>query len=174
MTRPHGVRGELNAIPLVPPVLEAGDLIIGRTLTARDAEGRERPVVGQSVRPHKGRWLIRLEGVETVEAVDLFRGFDLCLPRSDLPPLPEGWYWEADLRDCRVIDARLGEIGRAESLDVATPQAHLRVCRPDGRIAAIPWTQPLIVQVDLKTGQIHTDLPDQFPGVSDEPPRNSS
>ena len=85
-----------------------------------------------------------------------------------------GRYWEADLRDCRVIDARLGEIGRAEGLDVATPQAHLRVCRPDGLIVAIPWTRPLIAQVDLKTGQIHTDLPDQFPGVSDEPSRNSS
>ena len=168
IARPHGRHGELSAIVLAPPILDGEQLISGRLLMARDGEGHVRPVKGLAVRPHKGRWLIKLEGVESVADAEALREVDLCLRRADLPSLPQGWYWEADLQGCRVIDARIGEIGRVESLDVNPPQPQLQLRRPDGGQAAIPWVRPLIIGVDIETGEIRTDLPTDFPGLCND------
>jgi len=167
IARPHGVRGELSAIALAPPVLAPESLLLGRTLIGRDPRGRLSDYTAIGFRPHQGRWLIQLEGVTDRTQADALRGHDLCLRRRDLPDLPEGWYWESDLEQCRVVDRRLGEIGRVEGLDTSGVQPYLTLIRPDGRRAMIPWRSALVPAVDLEAGVIETDLPGDFPGISE-------
>ena len=177
IARPHGVTGEVSALDLMPPVVEAAALLMGTGGTGegdaaglylRSKRGKVRSVRAVSVRPHQGRWLIRLEGIETRTAAEPLREADLCLRRRDLPELPEGWYWEADLESCRVIDRRLGEIGEAAGLDAAAIQPQLRIRRPDGRIVPIPWVRALVTRIEIDTKRIWTDLPAGFPGLSPE------
>lgn len=165
LVRPHGVRGEISAIPLAPPVLEPAALIADRVLILRDAGGATRTIRGIGVRWNQDRWLLTLEGVETMDDATRLRGIDLCLLRQELPALPEGWFWEDDLQLCRVLDAHLGEIGQAAGLNLNGYQPQLELKRPDGASVLIPWVRAYIVRVDLDEGVIHTDLPAEYPGL---------
>lgn len=165
IVKPHGVRGEMSAVPLAPAVLDPQALIQGR-LYARDLKGGVREVQGQSMRPHKDRWLITLAGVETMDDALAMRNVDLCLRRDELPELPEGWFWEFELQDCQVIDRTLGPVGTVAGLDDRSAQAQLLIQRPDGAKARIPLVRAFIAKVDLKAREIHTDLPADYPGIS--------
>jgi 16S rRNA processing protein RimM len=168
LARPHGIRGELSSIVLAPLVLDAAELLLAeRPLWLRAPDGQARPTRVEAVRPHQDRWLIKLKGVDSMTDAEPFRDLDLCLAREDLPPLPDGWFWEADIENSRVLDARLGELGRAESLDVSGQCPQLLVRRPTGAVARIPWVKAYLRGVDLDAHEIHLDLPDGFPGISD-------
>jgi 16S rRNA processing protein RimM len=166
LVRPHGIHGEVSAIPLAPPVLDPDGLIRGRVLTLRDPAGGARTVAGLGVRPHQDRWLVTLEGIDSMDEADRLRGLDLCLRRAELPELPEGWFWEDDLARCRVVDAALGEIGTVAGLNVSAFQPQLELRRPDGALVLIPWVRAYIAKVDLGAGEIRTALPADFPGLS--------
>lgn len=164
IAKPFGVRGEINAVPLTPPVISPEEVVLGR-LYLRPQSGPVREVRGEAVREHKDRWLIRLCGVETPEAVAEMRFAELCLLIGDLPELPEGMYWEHELQTCRVVDARRGELGQAAELLLGNAQTRLAVRRPGGSTIELPWTPPLVAFVDLEDCRIDVDLPDGWPGL---------
>lgn len=163
LIRPHGLRGEIAAEPSVPEVLDPLELIIDKRLFLRDAKGQVSETRGVGVRPHQGRWLVSLEGIEDIDQAETLRGFDLCLPRAQLPALPEGWYYEADLTSCKVIDEKLGELGQVEALDVTAAQPRLKIRRPNGTVATIPWVKAYFTHVDVPAGDLRTNLPEDFP-----------
>lgn len=165
LIRPHGLRGEIVAEPLVPEVIDAVELILERRLFLRDRAGAVREARAVGLRPHQGRWLILLDGIESIDDAETLRGFELCLPRGELPKLPEGWYYEADLTRCKVIDEKFGEIGQVEALETTGAQPNLKVRRADGGQVLIPWVKAYFVMVDIAGGELRTKLPEDFPGV---------
>lgn len=169
LVKPHGVRGAVSAIPLAPAVLHPGDLVApGSRFFLRDAAGRVRSIVAEGARPNNDRWIVMLEGYTTMDEAETLRGLDLCLPRAELPELPEGWYWEDDLQKCSVEDATRGTLGRVKALNPSFPHALLRIDRPDGTVLDLPWLKAFVKQVDLEAGIIHTDLPQGVPGLDPE------
>lgn len=165
LVRPHGLRGEIVAEPRVPEVVDPVGLILDRRLFLRTPKGEVSETTGVGLRPHQGRWLVALDGIESMDDAETLRGFDLCLPRAELPALPEGWYYEADLERCRVVDEHFGEIGQVEALETAGAQPNLRVRRPTGAAVLIPWVKAYFVAVDLPAGRLTTRLPLDFPGL---------
>lgn len=132
-------------------------------------EGRPlRTVDVAALRPHGQLWLITVEGVEDRDAAGELKHAELCLQREELPDLPEGWYWEADIVGLAVEDRRLGSLGRAAGLEQLGGQPVLMVERDapsEGRIQ-IPWAEALVPVVDLENRRIEVDLPDEYPGLS--------
>ncbi len=168
LVRPHGLRGEISSIGLAPPVLDLGELLDQREVVARSEAGEVLGVMQvESLRPHQDRWLIKLVGIEDPEQADTLRGVDLCVPRAQLPELPEGWYYEDDLEGCRVVDRRLGELGTVTGLETNRAQPQLLVRRPEGALISIPWVRAFISAVDLERREIGTDLPIDFPGLEE-------
>jgi 16S rRNA processing protein RimM len=212
LVRPHGIRGEVSADVLVPPILDPADLLVGKRFRLRPAENKlqasklESPkdtekddsadstphsalraphsdkiphsafriphsVEVESARPHQARWLIKLAGVETMDDAEALRGCELCLPRAELPALPEGWFWEADLLGCRILDARLGELGVCEGLDTTGPQPQLVLKRnassPGAAPVRIPLVRAYLKNLDLPGRAITLQLPEGFPGIEE-------
>ena len=165
IVRPHGIRGEVSAMALAPSALDFASLAVGRVF-ARFPTGEVREMEVLDLRPHQDRWLIVLEGIETMNDAETVRQVDLCLPRAELPPLPEGWFWETDLQHCHVVDRAVGPLGTVKGLNTAGAQPQLEIHRPDGSIVSIPWVKAFIAKVDLAVGEITTDLPLDFPGIS--------
>lgn len=165
LIRPHGLRGEIVAEPLVPEVVDAVELILDRRLFLRDRAGKVSETRGVGLRPHQRRWLITLDGIASMDEAETMRGVELCLPRGELPALPEGWYYEADLTRCRVIDEHFGEIGQVEALETASAQPSLRVRRENGAAVLIPWVKAYFTSVDVPAGELKTNLPQDFPGL---------
>jgi 16S rRNA processing protein RimM len=165
--RPHGVRGEIRAEVLCPPVLSFEELATEGPLWLRREGQAPRLVKVEGLRPHQDDWLLTLEGLEVREEAGELNGSELCLERRDLPELPEGWYWEADLVGLAVVDRALGEIGRVAALEASGGQSVLVVKRggAEGGRIQIPWVRALVRNVSVAGGLIEVDLPSDYPGL---------
>jgi 16S rRNA processing protein RimM len=166
LTRPHGLRGEIGALYLAPEVLDFRSFVIDREFWPRLGGSLHPPKLKVlAARPHGRQYLLTLANTPDRTAAEALRGVELCLARSELPPLPEGWHWEADLIGLAVRDSRLGEIGTVAGLDQKGGQWSIIVRRPDGGEVAIPWAKPLVGAVDIASGVVRTDLPLDYPGL---------
>ncbi len=166
--RPHGVRGEIRGMSLCPPVLSFEELVIEGPIWLRSGKRPLRTIQPIGLRPHRDVWLITLEGVEDRDAAEVLNGDELCMQRTDLPDLPEGWYWESDLVGLLVEDRQLGQIGKAVGLEQLGAQSVLVVekAAPEGGRVQIPWVEALVRDVNLDGNKIQVDLPAEYPGLS--------
>jgi len=53
--------------------------------------------------------VLKIEGIDTVEAAEVLRGAELRIPKEDRPPAPEGEVYLSDLIGCRIVDQQSGE-----------------------------------------------------------------
>lgn len=161
----HGLRGEVRAHWLGPDVIDPADILLESRLQLRREASPLSSVQVQSTRVHGAELLLRIEGYSDRTQADALRGGELCLPRAELPTLPDGWFWEAELEGAEVTDARLGPIGAVAGLEMLGGRWLLKVKKTEGAMLSIPWAKGLIPEVDLKNRRIRVDLPLDFPGL---------
>lgn len=104
----HGIRGEVKVNPqgFDPDFLTEFDTIY--------LDGRPVRVLGARV--HKSTVLLRLPGVEDMDAALALKGRQVSIRRTDAR-LPEGQFFDQELLGLRVIDCESGqEIGRVEKV----------------------------------------------------------
>ncbi|HUQ92589.1 MAG TPA: ribosome maturation factor RimM [Bryobacteraceae bacterium] len=154
IVRPRGLRGEVIA--------EAGgftpeQMLEFPTITLRPP-GIE--VKLEAAWPHQGRMVLKIAGIDGVEAAEALRGAELTIPRQDRPPAPEGEVYFSDLIGCRVIEKDSGlELGVvADCLEYGGPML-LQVKQGDGELL-IPFVSAICQQVDIAGKQILVVLPE--------------
>ena len=54
--------------------------------------------------PHKGRVVLKLAGIDSIDEAERLRGMDVRIPEEDLAVLPQGSYYHHQLRGLRVED----------------------------------------------------------------------
>lgn len=164
--RAHGVRGEMRVRSLCPEALDFAELVNEREVWLRRGAEPLASLRVLSLRGHQDDFLLTAEGIEDREAAEALRGAELCMERSELPDLPEGWFWEEDLVGLEVIDRRLGKIGAVTGLENVGAQWQLRIKTEGGKSIDIPWATALVPKVDLDSRRVEVDLPDDYPGLS--------
>lgn len=162
----HGLRGDLKIRPL-----PTGHLALpgARKVYLINSEGL--PVQYEAVRSsqHKQNILLRLSGLDNLDAVQPLLGVSVWMAKADLPELDEEQYYWSDLDGLEVVDQQQGLLGRVVGM-FATP-AHdiLEVDGLTGEIL-IPAIEPFLVQVDRDKGQLHVNLPEGLvPEAEDTP-----
>lgn len=153
----HALKGELNAVLNIDPeyVEEGNPLII-------ETDGIPVPFYAESIRP-KGAssYLIKLEGVDSVEEADELVNNLIFAPRNDVEDyMGEELLLGDDLEGYRVVDKDLGEIGVLESIDSSTENELFVVRTPDDEEVYIPIVDDFIVDIDQENGIINTSLPE--------------
>ena len=100
--RPRGNQGEVLARSQtdIPGRLESL-----KVAHAQLADGSDVPLSIVSAWAHKGDWVLKFDGVDSIAAADRFRGADLWVPVAERAKLGEGEFFRSDLIGCRVIDA---------------------------------------------------------------------
>ena len=93
--KPQGIRGEIKVKALTD---SASDLVPIKKISI---DGVEYSVL--SVRAQGEYAYLSLKGVADRNCAELLRGKEICAEREDLPPLPEGRYYIADLIGCAVV-----------------------------------------------------------------------
>jgi len=146
----HGVQGEMR----VNPSCDSPEFVAAFGVLYLDPEGRQ-PVKVLSVRPHKNVALLRLEGVDSVEAAQALGRKMLFFRRADAR-LEEGQFFIAELLGCAVFDAanpalRYGVIGDVSQTG-ANDVWHIRT--DGGREILIPVIDDVVKAVDVETGRI--------------------
>jgi 16S rRNA processing protein RimM len=142
IVKPHGLRGDV-IISLTTNREER--VAAGSTLF--DGDGTEVVVVRSS--PHQGRFIVTLEGVNSIEAADRLRDTELFAAPIDDP----SELWVHQLVGARAVDTSGSELGRVEEVQ-ANPASDLLVLDTGVLI-------PLRFVVDLEPGvQVTVEVPD--------------
>jgi len=145
-----GVRGELKCDPT-----SAGRTLFleGATLSCR-LHSESRDVLLTGVREHKGRLLLRLAGVETVEDALALTGaiFNAQRDRLQLEP---GEHFDADLVGCELFDSAGVSVGLVAAVEHYPASDMLIV---GGKM--IPMVREFIRAVDTARKRIEVDLPE--------------
>jgi 16S rRNA processing protein RimM len=145
----HGVSGELR----LNPWCDTPGFLAGFSTLFWDAKG-QKPVRVLVCRPHGNIALLRLEGVDSVEAAAALRGRLLYLRRADAA-LRDDQYFVAELLGCRVLDA---DSGRCYGLlsDVSRTGANdvWHVTDEAGAERLLPAVPSMVVHTDVAAGVV--------------------
>jgi 16S rRNA processing protein RimM len=151
--RPHGLDGSFYVTRPRPRLLAEGTQVI--------IAGETRKIVrraGTEQRP-----ILRLQGIDSREAVEALRGSDLAIDDAQAPQLADGEWWAHELEGCEVFDGEL-LVGRvARMLELPSCEA-LEVERADGAgQLLVPMVKAAIRSVQPRERRVEVDL--SFLGV---------
>lgn len=148
---PHGVRGEVRIKG------ETDRPEIFATLPHVYIGGNRYQVT--SVRPHKNVYCFCLAGVSTREDAEALVGSWIEMPRSELPPRPEGTYYISDLVGLTVETPTGERIGQL--VEVLQPGANdVYVVRGEQGDILVPALKRVVTDISLETGKMIVVLPE--------------
>ncbi len=144
----HGVRGEVRVQPWcdTPDFLEQFDTLwLDRGRTALRV---------QRARAHGNIVILKLEGVDTVEAAVAYRNQVLYLRRDQIP-LEEGEYLVQDLLGCRVVDADTGaDYGQVYDVRPTGANDVYYLRDSQGKERLVPAIPQVVLERDIEGGVI--------------------
>lgn len=139
---PFGIRGEVR----VYPYLDDPALLTKIPLRLHFSGGPFQLIRAVGFRPHQGQLLVQFEDTDRTAAEGL-RGAKLFLKKADFPPLPEGSYYEWQLKGLQVATESGEDLGTIKTV-LFNPAAN-DVYETDR--ALIPAHEQFVLSVDLET-----------------------
>jgi 16S rRNA processing protein RimM len=159
--RPQGRRGEVLALSLSD--LPARFENLHRAFLDQPA-GPPAPVTVEDTWLHKGKVVLKLAGVDSIDSAESLRGRYLLIPREEKIPLPAGQYYLWELEGCRVVvQEAAGErtLGTVTGIEHAGGADLLHVS--DGsREALIPLAASICKRIDPAGKLIVVDPPEDL------------
>ena len=140
ITAPFGMKGEVKLLPY----LDEPTSLVGKTFLLHGQPSRI-----ESIRLHQGTVLVHFEGKDRTAAESL-RGIQLFLPKSELPSLPEGAYYDWQLKGLAVVTESGKNLGVLESI-LYNPAANDVY---ETSLALIPAHAQFVLSVDLDAGRM--------------------
>ena len=156
VARAHGNRGQV----IVDPATDFPEerFKAGSILSVRRGGTMERLEV-ENVRFHRGRPIIGLAGIDTMDAAEALSGMELRVGVDALQPLPAGSYYHHDLIGCSVETRRGERIGRVTAVDGDAAGSRLVVEGSSGEVL-IPMAEGICIEVDLAGRKIVAEPPE--------------
>ena len=145
--KPQGIRGEIKVKALTDC---AEDLKAFKKLTI---DGKEYSVL--SVRAQGEFAYINLSGIADRNAAELLRGKEAEVERGEIPDLPEGRYYIADLLDCEVYNEKGSFLGKVVSVTPAKTDIYTLV--KDGKEINFAAADGVITDIDTAAGKIYVN-----------------
>ncbi len=152
VVKPQGRKGEV----LVAPLSDRPDRFVSlrRVFVPGPVGGDARAVAVTDRWPHKGRMVLKLEGVDSIDEAERYRGVELRIGEDELDALPAGSYYHHQLKGLKVEDPKGRPLGTAADVLVTGGEAPVLVVRgPRGELL-IPMAEAFIRQVDLEGGRL--------------------
>ncbi len=162
ITSVHGVRGEVKIYSFTDPIDNLLDY--RRWTLRRDGEVKQMELVNGRL---QGKVLVaKLKGLDDREVARTYAGFEICVPREQLPDLDEGEFYWYQLVGLNVIDMQGQLLGRLDHL-LETGANDVMVVKPcagslDDRERLLPYTEQCVQQIDLAAGEMRVDWDADF------------
>ncbi len=156
----HGVAGEVKA----ELWCDSAAFLSKFSKLYRGSQGQA-PIGLVQVRAHKNMALLKLEGVNDMDAARALVGTVFYIDRTEVK-LPKGHYFQADLPGCAVIDADDGRLyGTVKEVSQPAAQTIYTVEAEDGKLYFFPAVKPFLVKVEAEEGRV---LVRPIPGMFSE------
>ena len=157
VARAHGIRGQVIVNPETDFVEER--FREGAELFLRRGTGPVERRVVTSARVQKGRPVIGLDGVETMNDAELLAGLELRVPLETLEPLPPGMYYRHDLVGCRVETVDGQAVGEVTAVEGDLGASRLVIAGERGEVL-VPLAEAICVTIDTAARRIVLDPPE--------------
>jgi 16S rRNA processing protein RimM len=155
LVRPQGRKGELLAEPHSDRPDRFPTL---RRAFVPGASGSAREVEVTSCWPHKGRFVLKLEGVDSIDQAEGYRGLELGIGEEELEALPAGSYYHHQLLGLAVQDESGEMLGTVQGvLETGAEARVLEVRGPRGELL-VPMAETFIRTVDLANRRVTVTL----------------
>lgn len=112
-------------------------------------------------RPVAGGLGARLSGIATKEEADALKGTTLWVSRDRLPALGDDEFYHADLIGLAVQDTGGAPLGRVAAVHNHGAGDVIEVAGPGGRTLLLPFTRAAVPTIDLASGRIVADPPEE-------------
>ena len=141
----HGVRGEVKVLP------EGVEPELLLDCTALYVDGA--PMAPAARRVHKGCLLVKLKGIDDMDAALALKGKTVSIRRGDVK-LPEGSFFDEELVGLAARDAETGEdLGKIEEV-LSYPAHKVYVLRGGRDEFLVPAVPAFIAGIDLAAGTV--------------------
>ena len=142
--KPQGIRGEVKVKAMTD---SADDLTAFKSVLI---DGVDYSVL--SVRAQGEFAYLSLKGIADRNAAELLRGKNIEVEREDMPDLPDGRYYIADLIGCIVVNERGDILGTVA--DVTPAKTDIFTIERDGKSIMFPAADGVISKVDGENKKI--------------------
>lgn len=151
VVKPQGRKGEVLIEPLSD---RPGRFPALRSVFVPGDKDAARAMAVVACWPHKGRFVLKLEGVESIDDAEQLRGMDVRIPEEDLPKLPPGSYYHHQLKGLAVEDEAGASVGTVHDILETGGEAPVLTVRGSGGETLIPLAEAFVREVDLARGRI--------------------
>jgi 16S rRNA processing protein RimM len=125
------------------------------------ADGQAREVRIERVWPHKGRFVVKIAGIDSIGAAESLRGLELRIPEQELGELPKGSFYHHQLAGLRVEDTAGEPLGLVEDVLETGAEARVLVVRgPSREETLVPFAADFVKSVDLAAGRLVVKRPE--------------
>jgi 16S rRNA processing protein RimM len=161
IVKPQGRKGEVAVAPLTDRP-ERFPSLRRVFVPAPGGGSREMRVAGTW--PHKGRYVVKFEGIDSIDEAETLRGLELRIGEEELQALPQGSYYHHQLKGLRVEDPSGEPIGEAVDILETGGAANVLVVRGNGGEVLIPLAEQFIKNVDVAGGRLVAVRPEMVNG----------
>ena len=160
VVKPQGRHGEV----LVDPISDRPERFpeLKRVFVPAPGGGA-REVQVSSCWPHKGKFVLKLDGVESIDDAERYRGLDLHIGEDALEALPAGSYYHHQLKALDVVDVSGRALGRVHDI-LKTGAADVLVIRGQGGETLLPLAEGFVETVDLPGKRMVVKVPELVGG----------
>jgi 16S rRNA processing protein RimM len=165
IARAHGIRGQVIVNPdtdFVETRFQPGSVLHVQR------GGTVQPLRVTTMRVHKGRPIVGLEGIETMNEAEELAGLELRVPASELEALPPGMYYRHDLVGCRVETTGGEVVGDVTAVEGDMGSSRLVLRSASGEVL-VPLVQAICVDIDTAARRIVIDPPEGLLDVNRRP-----
>ena len=145
ITRTHGLKGELKFFPA-----DQDDLVV---------QNDQQILLGEttfkvkSVRGAKSPFIVKFEGVDSIEAAQSLSGQEVLVAKEDFESLLEGEYYRFEIEGLKAFDDTGKYYGVIEEI-IATGSNDVYVVRGDGKEWLVPMIDSVVQNIDLEEGKL--------------------
>jgi 16S rRNA processing protein RimM len=148
---PFGVKGWIK----LQPFTQAPENLLAYPTWWVGAEGRWQQSRVEHGHVQRGSVIAKITGCEDRDAAALLRGKEVAVPRDALPqPAANEFYW-ADLVGLKVVNEQDEDLGEVKEV-LETGSNDVLVVQGE-RERLVPFTEPVVKQVDLEGGVIRVE-----------------
>jgi 16S rRNA processing protein RimM len=123
------------------------------------ADGQRRTAEIEQHWFHKGRIILKLAGVDSIDDAEQLAGCEIQVPKNERAPLESDAVYVSDLVGCRVSD-RGRKIGDVAEVVFGAGEAPLLLVRDGAREYMLPFAQEYLKLVDTSAKRIEMELPE--------------
>jgi 16S rRNA processing protein RimM len=107
----------------------------------------------KSVRGVKSPFIVKFEGVDSIEAAQSLSGQEVLVAKEDFESLPEGEYYRFEIEGLKAFDDTGKYYGVIEEI-IATGSNDVYVVRGDGKEWLVPMIDSVVQNIDLEEGKL--------------------